>query len=343
MEPISESKIGYELGKSLLLSDIQLKYVCTDGDGRMAEGLDTAMKEIDPNNQVQRLADTIHMGQSQFRAAKKANFRKAMFPGSTLAEKQEFQNNLAIDLKDRSFIIMNRLFEMYNSNISQILQRLPKVIDATIDCYAGDCKMCRRHSIVCGGGIRNSWWHKSKNFDQKRVTFDMDDGDRMLIREILKMKLSKNALDSMKFNSNTQRNESFFRAVSASLPKNVNFSRNALARAHSTAHRITHGSGSSTLLKLEYVGAPITKGGAAAKALKRMDIEDSYFRDYARRPKVKQHKQFLRIKEIKDYKINKNSVAKKPDPYRKGQLDPKVNLKRPKRKDDHAYSKAKKL
>ena len=58
----------------------------------------------------------------------------------------------------------------------------------------------------------------------------MNDNDKKLLTEILKMKLSVEALNSMKLNASTNINESLHRSASASLPKNVNFGRNMEGR-----------------------------------------------------------------------------------------------------------------
>ena len=338
-EPLSEKKIGAEIGKSFVLKDLLIKYAVTDGDGKLAEGINEAMNAYDPDQTVKRLSDTIHLGQSQFKAAQKAQFSSGMFDGRTRADKTEVKKYLAADLKDRSTMIVNYLFKLYLGDFNKICKKLPKVIDATIDCYSGDCRMCRRNSLVCGGGKTNSWWNRSKNFSADITGFNMDDGDKILMREILKVKLSETALENMKFNSNTQRNESLNRAMSVSLPKNVNFSRNYEARAHSVVHRITHGIADSTHLKLENLGVPLTVGGQAARTLKQMDRDEKYQKNYARRQDVKNKRFRDRKKEICDFKASKKVRKLNTDTYRKGQLDAKVKLTRSKKKADHIYSK----
>lgn len=56
-DPFSEKRIGQHLGDYFKKQQIKVKYVITDGDGRSAEGFQTA----------ERQADTTHLGQSQFR------------------------------------------------------------------------------------------------------------------------------------------------------------------------------------------------------------------------------------------------------------------------------------
>lgn len=54
----------------------------------------------------------------------------------------------------------------------------------------------------------------------------MDNKDKLIMQELLKMKLSEEVLMKMIFNHNTQKGEAVNRSLSVSLPKNVNFSRN---------------------------------------------------------------------------------------------------------------------
>lgn len=101
-----------------------------------------------------------------------------------------------------------------------------------------------------------------------------------LLREIIMMKLSVEAVDSMKLLNNTNRCESVNRGISASLPKNVNLSRNALPRASLAVHRLNNGVGQSTLQKLAHVGAPVAWGGRVAYAIVDMQRTQEYQRSY---------------------------------------------------------------
>ena len=67
----------------------------------------------------------------------------------------------------------------------------------------------------------------------------------------------------------TDKNESINRAFSASLPKNVKFSRNAHGRVCSVIYRVNYLAGNSVLRKWENVQCPITKGGQVARAVKK--------------------------------------------------------------------------
>ena len=59
---------------------------------------------------------------------------------------------------------------------------------------------------------------------------NMTSADRITLRRILQLRLGGNALALTKLCLNTNRNEGLNRGLSASLPKNVNFSRNLTSR-----------------------------------------------------------------------------------------------------------------
>ena len=80
----------------------------------------------------------------------------------------------------------------------------------------------------------------------------MNENDKMLVVELLKMKLvvellkmklSLSAVEQMKLYTDTQKCEASNDSLSVSLPKNVNFSRTMPGRASSTIHRLNNGPG----------------------------------------------------------------------------------------------------
>jgi hypothetical protein len=81
--------IGEELGRHFALEKVLIRHATTDGDGRLAAGLESGLKTVYPMWEVVRQADTIHLGRSQTMAVLKANFSAGMFPGRTKLDKQE--------------------------------------------------------------------------------------------------------------------------------------------------------------------------------------------------------------------------------------------------------------
>ncbi|CAC5404695.1 unnamed protein product [Mytilus coruscus] len=86
--PLSEYLMGKEIGLQIDRQNVLIKYTVTDGDGRGAEGINDTLKVLHPLWKVERQADPIHLGRSQFRQSNSANFSLNMFPGSTREKKK---------------------------------------------------------------------------------------------------------------------------------------------------------------------------------------------------------------------------------------------------------------
>ncbi|CAC5378309.1 unnamed protein product [Mytilus coruscus] len=79
-DPLSEKDLGYEIGKKWPNLIYLWTIVLLMGMQKSVQGLQEAMQEIfDPLWSVNRLADTIHRGQSQFREVLRAKFSVGMF------------------------------------------------------------------------------------------------------------------------------------------------------------------------------------------------------------------------------------------------------------------------
>ena len=86
-EPLSEYTAGAEIGRQFAAQDVGLRYIVTDGDAHGAEGVKAGMSGTTSN--VERQADTTHLGSSLFRKMIKAQFSERMFPGTTAVIRKE--------------------------------------------------------------------------------------------------------------------------------------------------------------------------------------------------------------------------------------------------------------
>ena len=194
---------------------------------------------------------------------------------------------------------------------------------------------CRYNGVTCKGGQRKSWWHQSLYLAKCGLThLSVSIEDRQVLKNLLEIRLSAQSLKLTKLNTNTNKNEAINRGFSTSLPKNVNFSRNCMARASSTVHRLNNGAGVSLIKKLESVGSPITKGGLVAKAVYHMQTASRYHTTRNRLIGTKIQKKYNKIRQIQTYLRAKYTQKIKPD-YHKGQLDPHNTQDSP---YVHAYS-----
>uniref|UniRef100_K1Q240 Mutator-like transposase domain-containing protein n=1 Tax=Magallana gigas TaxID=29159 RepID=K1Q240_MAGGI len=198
----------------LLCEDgIEVKGVTTDPDssaGRAAESLfKDGLNKVKPMHYL----DTRHLSKSIGKSIKRDEKLLQVVPCRTKAEKTKLLHNFAFDAVDRCTAEINQAYDLYAGDSHKMKNKLSYAVDAIVQCYMGDHALCRKHSLVCNGGIVN--W-----------------------------RLSPAVLDK---NINSQKVESFNRTLRRSLPRNVTFTRNFAGRVHSAAHSSNNGPGDSIL------------------------------------------------------------------------------------------------
>jgi hypothetical protein len=344
-EPLGEAKFGYEIGKELSLNNILIKHVTSDGDARSSKELERAQKELlDPMWDVSRLADRNHKAQCQYRTGQKAEFSGDMFPVRTIEKRNIFRKAFSADVKSRCVRMMEDLHKTCQGNTQVIAQKIPTLLDNVLLCYNGDCRRCRFTMTQCGGGKKTCWWFRSKDLRSvglARGQINMTQQDYNLTKRLLEMQLSIAAVQEMRLHTSTQACEAANRAITASLPKTVKFSRDSLPRLSTAVHRINNGVGNSVHTLLEAVGAPMTRGSLAAKAVRDMQQQCAYSKHYHKRPAVKIRRASVQKQRTVDYMQNKLKGKTTRSDYCKDQLEniPSVRKQPPRRRGDHAYAK----
>ena len=121
---------------------------------------------------------------------------------------------------------------LYAGDIRMITTKMPKIIQATLDCYSGSCQNCHPPTWNCLS------WRQAKQLVERSqhlkacglTRLNMTDEDRATLKGLIEMRLGNSALQMTRHRLTTDKNESINRSFSASLPKNVKFSRNAHGR-----------------------------------------------------------------------------------------------------------------
>ena len=85
------------------------------------------------------------------------------------------------------------------------------------------------------------------------------------------------------------------------------------------------------LRKLENVHCPITRGGQVARAVKQIQHEVEYQRQYKRRSSVRLHIRHTKLKRMQNY-FDSNRNRRPEDRYLKCQLDPKPSTRKGKKR-----------
>ena len=323
-QPLSEYVAGIDIGRQFAKQNVGIRYVVTDGDARSAEGVKAGMAGT--SCVVERQADTTHLEQSVFRNSMKAKFSPRMFPGSTAVIRKEQRKHISLDVKTRCHRIHRQMLDMHAGDSRKVSALMPRVIETTFNCYGGDCTQCRYSSVVCGRGKKTSWWHRSMHLQTAQIHYlNMTDQDRVTLRNVIRMRIGA----MTKLCLNTNRNESLNRGLSATLPKNVKFSRTVTGRACAAIDRLNYGAGASMLRKLESNKAPISKGGRVASTTRQIQREALYHRAYMRRPSVRmrlasnKRKRFDAVRAARRRReaTAETRAAARRETYQKGQLD----------------------
>lgn len=335
MVPLSEYEQGKQIGKDLAEQDISVRFCTTDGDSRSCEGMRSAMAEAgnEPVSVCERQADTTHLAQSLYRHCKNAKFSDNMFAGDKKAMKKIDQEMFSKDLKHRCQKLYKMLFETTGGDMEKIAHKMPAAIQATIECYSGDCGLCKRDSILCNGGKKN-WLAKSVYLQPGCLNPTPE--DRSVIRNLLEFYLGKKTLPLLKTNTNTNRNEAINRSLSSSLPKNVSFSRNANARTMATVTRLNEGKAKSVLRIMKAAGCKISKGGGVERAFKSFQRKGVYYKKRSQSSRVISRRQTARITQMKEFLKQRGGQSD----YKQRQLDPEINLPVALRRSvrlDHSY------
>ena len=137
-----------------------------------------------------------------------------------------------------------------NGNVEKLKRDLKHVMDAIVNCYSGDCKLCKKYSQVCNG-------HTDKFLLSTNLDFS-DPADEHVLRQCLKYRLGSKGVDLTALNSNTQKSESINRTYQKTNPKTVTWLRNFASRIHSAVHLRNNGFVQSTSNKLAALGVAVS-------------------------------------------------------------------------------------
>lgn len=330
--PIREDKLGIKIGRCLAEDKINVNYVTTDGDASLAKGIASMSK-----TPVKRQADIYHLGQTQFHTGLRAEFSSHMFPGNTKAERNEAKSVFCRDVAVRCEIIYQTLFRDDQGDENVIGDKLARIVDSVVECYSGCHNHCSLKTNICDGSDHSDacWWDKSKAFAEyglQASQINMGVKDKVIVRGVLEMKLSKDSFDKIKFNSNTQKCESTNMRVNRVAPKCVTHLKNKPGKVHTAIHTSNNGNQESVTQKLDIVGVTIASG--AADCLEKMDKDTEYAIEYNNRPSVRASRGLRKSVKGKDYYEYKRSGAVTDSDYHKDCLD-LIDMSKIPEEDDH--------
>jgi hypothetical protein len=318
---LREYDAAKEIGMELAREELFVHCATTDGDSSAVEGLKAGFTaRTDRMVSIDRLADKFHLGQTQFRRGSKAQFSRGMLRNVDSANRKDALKCISSDIAVRSAKIFDHLFSKYEGSIEKMSEKLAIIVDTTVECYSGNCKNCSTDN-QCGEGPTN-WWTKSRtltDFGLKQTDLNLTTGDELLIRALLEMKLSKNSIKKLKYNTTTQKAESVNRRINSCANKSVTHLQNFEAKVHSAIHSSNNSREISVAKKRKMIG--LVTGGPTISTLRFMDRVTCEAKEYKHSAEARNRKSLRRSKRNKCYYEGKRSGAVVVTDYSKDKLD----------------------
>lgn len=329
----NERQLARESLRELNEDNITCHILTTDPDSsafRAAEDLYLAGETTaPPTHQL----DTRHVTSNQRKNAKNINFSKGMFGCKTVEQKKYRLGRFSKDLGSRCQAEHEGAMLHYYGDTGKVSKQMAHIRDSIVSCYCGDHKACRKYSFACRGTRKCNWIQKSKFLPQSIKRLDglkptKCDKDKLI--KCVEYRLGPLMLNNTKHLLTTQKIESANKSLAATIPRNMTFSRNHDARAHTSVHSLNAGIGEAVVSECHAVGAPLTSGTRVTRRLLQMqeiDIKQKAGKK-SRKSKLARN---LKTKYL--FQLHENK-EKTPDEYQKDVCMPKM---------DHSYSKPRKV
>ena len=164
------------------------------------------------------------------------------------------------------------------------------------------------------------WWYKSPYLLTHGIDrLKMTENDRALLKNILEVRLSEQAVLSVSNNTSTQKNEALNRGVQSNLPKHIKNSRNFHGKLASKTLQLNNNLRMFVLKQTERLTGRLLSP-RASKGLKSLSRQAESHKIYQRSGKYKKQRIHNRAKLENMYHQARNA-ATYTDDYVKGQLD----------------------
>ena len=314
-------------------SDMEVRHLTTDPDSGAYQAAYDLYDEGTTSTQPIHQLDSRHVSKNHRLFIKKNKDLPSVLKGNTVKARTRMQNNLAIDLSERCHAEICKAFTKHGDNKDLIRNKLSYVVDAVVDCYQDWHLKCARHSFLCKG-LRKDNWLKDNAILGKDFGIPRSERASDILRQCVNYRMSPAMMEKTKLNSNTQKVEAFNRAVRASLPKNVTFSRNVSGRAHSAAHSVNVGTANSIYELCDQLDCSITPGSKVDSAVKQLQKTTDMLKNYKKTIQSCQSRAEKRAILFDLYERHQEEIT-----YQKNLLMPSTSKTGPKY-EDHPYSKA---
>jgi len=225
-------------------------------------------------------------------------------------------------------MIIKKLRALGDGDITKTLGDLPKVFQATVACYSGNCHFCPHDSLVCLGlGGRGDWWYHSLYLPTHNIDrLEMTKNYKVLLQKILEVRLSERAVKSVASNTSTQKCEAFNRAALAKLPKAIKHPKNFHGRLSATALQ----SNNSLKFAVETTVTEITGHQLSSKPRKYLETRSTHaerrkaqqkkteYKAHRRQTRARNENKYYQYRSGSENMLDENNEEHE---YSKGQLD----------------------
>ena len=312
-DPIGDERA---LARESLLSlndrGVTANIVTTDPDASAFRGAGDLFLEGKVRSPPKHNIDTRHMFSNQQKKTKGMTFSKTMFHGcATQGQRQRATVRFGNDLSTRCHAEHSAALRAFEGDAGKVSSVMPKVRQAMMKCYSADHSLCAKDSYVCRGTATRNWLVRSSflanNFKIDKPT----DEDYEKLNDCINYRLSSEALQKTRYLLNTQNCEATNRAISATAPKNITFSRNYSGRSSAAVHGVNAGHSEAIITACHEAGAPLTSGTCVTTKLLKLQLNDNRTKEF------KKSKKYINKRYLKRKSLHEKHASNPTEPQYK--------------------------
>ena len=198
---------------------------------------------------------------------KNTNFSKAMFGARTEAEKKYKQTCFSSDLSTSCSTEHKAAMDYYDGDVSKVSKRMPSIRNNLVQ------------SFVCRSRADNNWITQGSYLKESFKLYSLTDADKEKLSECIDYRLSHNLLKTTKYLLSRQKCKAVNKAISATVPRHLTFTRNHDGRNSAAIHSVNSGIGTAIITECHDAGAPLTTGTRVTRTLLKMQKEAQRMKD----------------------------------------------------------------
>lgn len=283
----AEFVLGQECARDLVADEIIPKEVVTDGvgSGGLYKGISSVVQR-NGHGPCFKQDCSKHLSSSLRRNLRKINLNSVYLNVSQTLRKNK-QGRLLDFIAKRAIWEFNALYRKYKGNIEKLKGKCFQVKSGIIACVKGDRETCISRCRSCYLHVKGKPARTPRSLPDFQYVEDLSAEDERKILAGLDKKLGPRAVESQRYNLNTNRCEASHRTTQASVPKSKTFIRTFKGRVHAACHSMCVGRIRSLMMANKQLGAENNMGTLAFKSLKSLHRRYSYLKDRNRSKALK--------------------------------------------------------